>query len=53
MPGTTSAHDQARSRAYRWGEDGLAGTPTTSNVSALPWPFGTARTRFSKNACLD
>ena len=24
-PGTTSAHDQARSRAYRWGEDGLAG----------------------------
>ena len=24
-PGTTSPHDQARSRAYRWGEDGLAG----------------------------
>ena len=24
-PGTTSRHDQARSRAYRWGEDGLAG----------------------------
>ena len=25
MPGTISRHDQARSRAYRWGEDGLAG----------------------------
>ena len=25
MPGATSRHDQARSRAYRWGEDGLAG----------------------------
>ena len=24
-PGITSRHDQARSRAYRWGEDGLAG----------------------------
>ena len=24
-PGTTSPHDHARSRAYRWGEDGLAG----------------------------
>ena len=24
-PGTTSPHDQARSRAYRWGEDGIAG----------------------------
>ena len=25
MPGIISRHDQARSRAYRWGEDGLAG----------------------------
>ena len=24
-PGTTFTHDQARSRAYRWGEDGLGG----------------------------
>ena len=24
-PGSTSPHDQARSRAYRWGEDGIAG----------------------------
>jgi hypothetical protein len=27
-------HDHARSRAYRWGEDGLAGSPTTSSTSA-------------------
>jgi hypothetical protein len=27
-------HDQARSRAYRWGEDGLGGSATTSSCSA-------------------
>ena len=39
-------HDQSRSRAYRWGEDGLAGFPTTSSSSALPWRCGTSGTRF-------
>jgi hypothetical protein len=34
-------HDQARSRAYRWGEDGIAG--------ASRWPSGTARIQFSRN----
>jgi len=31
-------HDHARSRAYRWGEDGLGGIPTgtSSSVSRLP-----------------
>ena len=29
-------HDQARSRAYHWGEDGWPGSPTTSSASALP-----------------
>jgi len=43
-------HDQARSRAYRWGEDGLAGISTTSSTSASAWPCGTARTRFSRSA---
>ena len=38
-------HDQARSRAYRWGEDGLAGIRTTSKSSVLPSRSGTARTR--------
>ena len=39
-------HDQARSRAYRWGEDGIAGiSATTSSGCASPWRCGTARTR--------
>src|SRR5215475_580611 len=38
-------HDHARSRAYRWGEDGLGGSPTTTSGSASPSPCGTARTR--------
>ena len=25
MPGNFCTHDQARSKAYRWGEDGIAG----------------------------
>jgi hypothetical protein len=37
-------HDHARSRAYRWGEDGLGGSPTTSSGSASRWRCGTART---------
>ena len=32
-----------RSRAYRWGEDGLAGSATTSSASASRWRSGTAR----------
>lgn len=44
-------HDQARSRAYRWGEDGLGESPTTSSGSASPWRSGTVATRSSKNAC--
>ncbi len=41
-------HEHARSRAYRWGEDGLLGIPTANAGCALPWPFGTAGTRFLK-----
>src|SRR5512132_1368033 len=37
-------HDQARSRAYHWGEDGLAGF----SRCALPSHCGTARTRSLK-----
>ena len=37
-------HDQARSRAYRWGEDGIAGIPTTSNASASASLSGMAMT---------
>ena len=38
-------HDHARSRAYRWGEDGLAGFPMTINGFALRWHCGTKRIR--------
>jgi hypothetical protein len=38
-------HDQARSRAYRWGEDGLGGSAMTSNGCALRWRCGTSATR--------
>ena len=38
--------DHARSRAYRWGEDGLGGiSDDKQRLSASPSPCGTARTR--------
>ena len=37
-------HDQARSRAYRWGEDGIGRhSPTTSSTCASRSRYGTAR----------
>ena len=39
------SHDQARSRAYKWGEDGIAGSATTASGCASVWPSGTASTR--------
>ena len=43
------SHDQARSRAYRWGEDGLSQEfQTTNSCSVLALPFGTAMTPFSR-----
>ena len=43
-------HDQARSRAYRWGEDGIAGRQRRS-ASTCAWrsPCGTAPTRSSRS----
>ena len=38
------SHDQARSRAYRWGETVLPEFPTTSNSFVLHWLCGTAAT---------
>ena len=43
-------HDQARSRAYRWGEDGLAGISDDHQFFASRWLSGTATTRSSKSA---
>ena len=42
-------HDHARSRAYRWNEDGLAGFCDASRTSAWRWPCGTAATRSSRS----
>ncbi len=33
-------HDHARSRAYRWGEDGIAGVPMPNSWCACPWRCG-------------
>ena len=38
-------HDHARSRAYRWGEDGLLGSATASAASASRSRSGTAAIR--------
>ena len=44
------SHDQSRSRAYHWGEDGLAGSRMISNACALPSPFGTSVIPSSRSA---
>ena len=45
-------HDHARSRAYRWGEDGLLGiTRPRSAGSASRWRCGTDATRSSRSGC--
>lgn len=36
--------EQARSRAYRWGEDGWPGSRTSTSGSASPWRCGMVRT---------
>src|SRR5881396_1789357 len=45
------SHDQARSRAYRWGKTAWPVFPTTSSSCASRWPCGTARIRFSRSVC--
>ena len=39
------SHEQARSRAYHWGEDGLPASPMTNNGSASRSRCGMARIR--------
>ena len=43
-------HDQARSRAYHWGEDGLAGIADDQRGCASPSRCGTATIPFSRSA---
>ena len=43
-------HDHARSRAYRWNEDGLARhLATATSASASRWRCGTGGTRSSRS----
>ena len=44
-------HDQARSRAYHWGEDGIAGISDDYQVAGLRSPSGTATTPSSRSGC--
>ena len=46
-------HDQARSRAYHWGEDGSPVSATTTRGCVLPLPCGMAKTRSSRSAYMD
>ena len=39
-------HDHARSRAYRWGEDGIAGFSDDEQRLCLSLPCGTGRIPF-------
>jgi hypothetical protein len=42
---TSTTHDMARSKAYRWGEEGIAGISDNAAIPyALPLPFGTRKT---------
>jgi hypothetical protein len=44
-------HEHARSRAYRWGEDGIAGFSDRPRPCVSRWRSGTAAIRSSRNAC--
>ena len=39
-------HDAARSRVYRWTEDGISGSVTTTKCCVLHSLFGTGKIRF-------
>ena len=45
------SHDQARSRAYRWGEDGLAGISDDQQLCVSPWRSGMGAIRSSRSGC--
>ena len=42
-------HDQARSRAYHWGEDGLAGISDEKQLLCFSVDLWMARIQYSKN----
>lgn len=42
------SHDHARSRAYRWGEDGIAGVSDTHNLQNVAFAFWNEKDGFLK-----
>ncbi len=44
-------HDHARSRVYRWGEDGWRRSATAGSTCASASRCGTAATRSSRSGC--
>ena len=42
------SHDQARSRAYRWGEDGIAGVSDTHGLQNIAFAFWNEQDDFLK-----
>jgi hypothetical protein len=46
-------HDHARSKAYRWGEDGLGGICDRSQYICFAFAFWNGKIRYSKNGYSD
>jgi hypothetical protein len=46
-------HDHARSRAYRWGEDGIAGISADQQHLCFSLALWNVRTRFSRSGSSD
>ena len=44
-------HDQARSRAYHWGEDGLAGLSDDQQLLCFSVALWNGKDRYSKSVC--
>ena len=44
-------HDQARSRAYRWGEDGLGGISDDRQYLCFALTLWNEKDQFSRSAC--
>ena len=46
-------HDQARSRAYHWDEDGIAGISDENQILCFALALWNGKDQILKNACLD
>jgi hypothetical protein len=51
MLGTIFTHDQARSRAYHWGEDGLTGTSDDQQRLCFAIALWNGKDPISRSGC--